>query len=151
MTNRISIRLAAVNEHAALDALQRHAALANEGDREILLENSDAIELPVAQILAQRVFVAERDGAILGFAALAQRFDGEIEIDGLFVEPGAWRQGIGRLLVDRSAQFASTHGSNWLHVVGNPHAAGFYAACGFEKIGALETRFGVGFFMKKRL
>ena len=151
MTSRISIRLAAVDEHAALEALQRHAALANEGDREVLLENFDAVELPVAQIVAQQVFVAERDGAILGFAALAPRFDGEIEIDGLFVEPGAWRQGIGRLLVDRSAQFASTHGSNWLHVVGNPHAAGFYGACGFEKVGALETRFGVGLLMKKRL
>jgi len=95
--------------------------------------------------------MAKRDGAILGFAALVLRFDGEIEIDGLFVKPDAWRQGIGHLLVDRSAQFASTHGSNGLHVVGNPHAVGFYAACGFENIGALETRFGVGFLMRKRL
>jgi len=37
MTSRILIRLAAVDEHAALEALQRHAALANEGDREVLL------------------------------------------------------------------------------------------------------------------
>jgi hypothetical protein len=36
-----------------------------------------------------------------------------------------------------------------LCVVGNPHAYGFYSACGFNVIGPIETRFGAGLLMRK--
>ena len=123
----------------------------NPGDRDALLANPDAIELPIEQIAAGLVFVCERGGEIVGFAAVLPRADGETELDGLFVEPSAWRNGIGRSLVDRCVEYARSQGSGSLHVVGNPHAAAFYAAYGFAACGVYQTRFGIGQLMVKRL
>ena len=41
--------------------------------------------------------------------------------------------------------------SRMLHVVGNPHAEGFYVACGFRATGVVETRFGDGLAMQRGL
>jgi GNAT superfamily N-acetyltransferase len=79
------------------------------------------------------------------------RADRETELDALFVEPEMRRHGIGRALVEHCAAVARTRGSTALHVVGNPHAEAFYIACGFEPIGMVGTRFGVGFLFRKRL
>ena len=64
----------------------------------------DAIELPIDQIAAGAVFVSERNGAIVGFAALLPRPDGEVELDALFVDPDVRRRGPGRSLVDHCVQ-----------------------------------------------
>jgi GNAT superfamily N-acetyltransferase len=151
MTNSFSIRLAVAGEREALEALQWRASLRNSRDREGLLANPDAILLPLEQIAAGQVFVAVRDTTIIGFAAVLPRADGDAELDGLFVEPDIWRQGIGHALVARSTKYAIASGSAVLHVVGNPHAAGFYKACGFEPCGSHRTRFGVGILMQRRL
>lgn len=145
------LRAALVSEREALEALQRRAALNNPGDREALLANPDAIELPAEQILAGQVFVLEREHVIAGFAAILPRADGDTELDGLFVEPSCWRQGVGRLLVEYCAYIARAAGSSGLHVIGNPHAEHFYVACGFELIGPTDTRFGKGLLMRKAL
>ncbi len=97
--HNVLIRPAAMSEHQALVALQRRASLNNPGDRDALLANPDAIELPPDQIAAGHVFVAERDGAIVGMSAVLLREDQDTELDALFVEPHLWRHGIGRLLV----------------------------------------------------
>ena len=70
------------------------------------------------------VFVAERDGVIVGFAAVLPRPDGDAELDALFVEPSLWKGGVGRLLVEHCADVARGRASRILHVVGNPHAEG---------------------------
>jgi N-acetylglutamate synthase-like GNAT family acetyltransferase len=149
--NKVLIRPAILSEQKALEALQLRASLSNTGDREALLANPDAIELPPEQIAAGRVFVAERDGAIVGFAAVLPRDDGETELDGLFVEPNTWREGVGKMLVEHCAGVARAQGSAALCVVGNPHAEEFYMACGFKPIGTVETRFGVGLSLRKIL
>jgi hypothetical protein len=89
-----------MSERQALEALQRRASLNNPGDRDALLANPDAIELPPDQIAAGHVFIAERNGAIVGFSAVLPREGPEMDLDGLFVEPHLWRHGIGRLLVE---------------------------------------------------
>lgn len=147
----VQIRVAVVGERQALEALQRRASLNNPGDREALLANPEAIELPAEQITAGGVFVAEVNGAIAGFAALLPRADGQVELDGLFVEPELWRQGVGRTLVEHCAFVARAQGSAVLHVVGNPHAEGFYLACGFETTGTIQMRFGIGLLMRRLL
>jgi len=151
MNSRISIRRARASERDSLEALQTRASLANPRDREALLANPDAIELPHAQIAAGRVFLAERGGAVMGFAVITPRNDGDVELDGLFVEPSQWQQGIGRLLVEYCATVARQGRSTALHVIGNPHAAGFYDRCGFERVGTVETRFGIGLLFRKAL
>lgn len=146
-----TLRLADASERASLEALQLRASLNNPGDRDALLEHPDAIDLPLEQITAGQVYVAEQGGAIVGFAAVIPREGGDSELDALFVEPELWRMGIGRLLVDRCCDAARERGSGALHVIGNPHAEGFYESCGFETTGRAETRFGVGLLMRRVL
>ena len=111
----LSIRLARMEEHEELEALQRRASLANEADRSQLEAHPDAIELPIAQIESEQVFVAERDGRIVGFAALLPEQD-NIELDGLFVDPAMWRNGIGARLVDAATLEARQRGQSLLVV-----------------------------------
>ena len=151
MVGKIVIRPASVSERGYLEALQTRASLSNPRDREALLANPDAIKLPVSQIEAGQVFVAEQDGTVVGFAAILRRNDGETELDGLFVDPGRWRQGIGRRLVEHCATVARSAQSPALRVIGNPHAQGFYYRCGFECVGTEELRFGIGLLLRKVL
>jgi GNAT superfamily N-acetyltransferase len=147
----ISIRPARPDEQAMLEALQRRASLNNPGDRDALLANPDAIALPIEQLAGGAVFVAECGGALAGVAALLVRPDGDAELDALFVEPHLWKRGIGRRLVDHAADVARVKGARVLHVVGNPHAEGFYTSCGFDVTGTVATRFGIGLAMRRPL
>lgn len=142
------IRTARVDELENLEALQRRASLANPGDRDAILAHPDAIVIPPGQLAAGQVFVAESDGSLLGFSAVLDREDGQTELDGLFVEPSLWRAGVGRLLVERARDYGRQHSAAWLHVVGNPHAEGFYEACGFVTYGSQQTEFGPGLLMR---
>ncbi|HKW18447.1 MAG TPA: GNAT family N-acetyltransferase [Terriglobales bacterium] len=148
---RLFIRIADPSERLELEQLQMRASLENAGDRDSLLAHPDAIALPADQIGRGGVFVSIWNGVIVGFAAVEPRADGESELDALFVEPEMQRRGIGRVLIEHCAGVARKCGSKALHVVGNPHARNFYMACGFEVIGATETRFGQGILMRKVL
>jgi GNAT superfamily N-acetyltransferase len=147
----VVIRPAEIAERASLEALQWRASLANSGDRDALLAHPDAIALPTEQLAVGCVFVAERDGRIAGFAAVVPRPDGGAELDALFVEPHLWKHGIGRRLVEHIAQVARLRAATFLHVIGNPHAEGFYLSCGFRVTGTIDTRFGVGLAMRRSL
>jgi GNAT superfamily N-acetyltransferase len=147
----VMIRPALAGERSSLEALQWRASLANSGDREALLANPDAIALPIEQIATGCVFVAEVDDVIAGFAAIVARPDGGAELDALFVEPHLWKRRIGRRLVDHVAEVARVRGASFLHVIGNPHAEGFYLSCGFLATGTFDTRFGVGLTMRRQL
>lgn len=149
MTDVVHIRPAAMTEQEALEGLQWRASLMWEEDRDALLAHPDAIELPVEQLREKRALVAEINDQVVGFAVVLPRMDGNAELDGLFVEPANWRNGIGTRLVAAAAELAIFGGSRFLYVIGNPRAADFYRACGFDLIGQQATRFGVGFVMRK--
>jgi len=151
MGRDVAIRLARRDEQMMLESLQRRASLSNPGDRDALLANPDAIALPIEQITSDCVFIADRDGVVAGFAAVVPRPDGGAELDGLFVEPHLWKHGIGRRLVEHVAEVARVRAATFLHVVGNPHAEGFYVSCGFRMTGTVDTRFGAGFAMRRPL
>ena len=151
MPDDISIRGALPSEREALEALQRRASLANPGDRDAILAHPDAIEIPLRQLESGQVYVAQLGSAIVGFAALLPRDDGDTELDALFVEPGMWRRGIGQRLVRHCEYAARLRGAGALRVIGNPHAREFYAAAGFKPIGASATRFGEAIVYSKAL
>ena len=143
----LQLRLARPDEREDLEALQWRASLANEHDRPNLEANPDAIHLPAEQIERGEVFVADLDGRTVGFSAILLE-KGHIELDGLFVEPEMWRQGIGAALVDASAHEARRRGMA-LMVVAKPAARGFYEKCGFTVEGDAETRFGPALRMSR--
>lgn len=129
--------------------LQRRASLANDGDREAILAHPDAIDVSPAQLASGSVYVATERQVIVGFAAILLRDDGNVELDALFVEPSRWRQRIGRRLIEHCEAAARSLRSDAVCVVGNPHAAGFYLRCGYERIGTIGTRFGEGMLFRK--
>lgn len=137
------IRVGQDEEREELEELQRRASLANENDRPHLEAHPDAIHLPPAQVANGQVLVAELDGRLVGFAAVVGG-----ELDGLFVEPGLWRRGIGSALVNAATHEACKRGLA-LTVIANPHARGFYEKCGFLLEGEAATRFGPGLRMSK--
>ena len=130
-----------------MEDLQRRASLALEEYRQQLEAAPDAIELPVEQIERKQVIVADLGDRIAGFAVVL--VDDEIaELDGLFVEPDLWRQGIGAALVDVAVHEARRQGLA-MTVVANPSAKEFYERCGFTLEGEAETRFGPALRMSR--
>ena len=138
-----AIRLARPYERDELEDLQRRASLALPDYRAMLEAHPDAIDLPQEQVDNGDVFVAEVDGRMAGFAALIGG-----ELDGLFVEPALWRQGIGTMLVESVAHEARRRGQA-LTVTANPGALAFYESCGFTAEGETQTRFGPGIRMSR--
>jgi GNAT superfamily N-acetyltransferase len=151
MRNDFSIRLAFPSEREALEALQWRASLNNPNDKDALLAHPDAIVLPAGQIAAGQVYVAEQAQEVAGFAVLLPGDAKAMDLDGLFVEVHFWRHGAGRLLVSHCCGVARQSGAAVLRVIGNPHARGFYEACGFSVTGQEKTRFGTGLSMSMKL
>lgn len=150
MPTDILVRFARRDERQALEELQRRASLEWDDHRADLLAHPDAMALAVDQIEAERVHIAEFRDRIGGFCVVLSRPDGDAELDGLFVEPHTWRQGIGRRLVDEAAKVAAAEQATWLYVIAGRRALPFYAECGFELLGETSTRFGPAFVMRKR-
>ncbi len=151
MTARPSFRLAVPAERRALEDLQRRASLVWEEDRDALLANPDAIELPLEHITDGRTIVAENVRELLGFAVVLRRDDGDAELDGLFVDPTQWRHGIGRELLEQAERIATSDGAASLWVTANTRALGFYGACGFVTVGEVATRFRPAPRMRKTI
>ena len=143
----LSFRLAKVAEQQELEDLQRRASLALEEYRDQLEAEPDAVELPVKQIADGAVIVAEQEAHPVGFAVVL--IDDEVaELDGLFVEPQHWREGIGSALVDIAVHEARRQGLS-MTVTASPSAQGFYEKCGFTVEGEAETRFGPALRMSR--
>lgn len=147
----LAIRPARPEEKRPLEALQLRASLAGGSDAEMLRAHPEAVILPAGEIAASRVFVAERAGALLGFAAVRPHGTGEAELEGLFVEPAHWRRGIGRALTARAVAWALAQDARRLVVIANLAAVPFYEAAGFVAVGPYESRFGPALRMAKRL
>ena len=137
-----TIRPARLVERDALERLQRRSSVHDPLYRAQLAAHPDAIELPVEQITAGLVRVAERNGAVVGFAVLLERSGEACDLDGLFVEPDRMRAGVGRALLEDAKRIARDHGAKRIDVVANPQAVAFYEAVGFTLVGEAQTRFG---------
>jgi GNAT superfamily N-acetyltransferase len=140
------IRDAMPADLAALRDVYRRASLSNEGDRETLLANPDALEFPGLGGDGRRTRVATADGRIAGFATSVPAGD-VIELDDLFVDPGWMRQGAGRALVLDAVAIARELGAGRVEVTANPHALVFYGKAGFIAGHEVQTRFGPGLRM----
>ena len=146
--SQLRIRPALPKERLELEALQRRASMALGTYSEQLEAHPDAIDLPREQLERGEVLVAELDGLMAGFAAIIAD-EGKAELDGLFVEPDLWRQGIGAALVEAAVHEARRKGLTLVTVVANPAARRFYERCGFAVEGETETRFGPALRMSR--
>jgi GNAT superfamily N-acetyltransferase len=147
----VRIRDAAPTEAMTLEALQRRSSDIWEQYREQLAAHPDAIELPQAFIDNGWVRVAvQADGVAIGFSAVIPSEGGTHELDGLFVEPGEMRRGVGRALIEDAATRARAAGAVRLEVTVGP-AQPFYERVGFTVTGNTQTRFGPAVRMRREL
>ena len=139
----MQIRFGRLDDHAVLEGIQRRASLAWESDRTALLAHPESIRLAIAQLAADHVRVAEIGDAPVGFSVAIISLTGAMELDGLFVDPSFWHQGVGRALMADAVDLALRKKALAIDVTVNPHARGFYAKCGFTELGTGATEFGI--------
>jgi len=138
-----AIRCARPDEIAQLKALVLRSSSIWEEYRDLLAAYPEVIELPRDAVDEQRVRIAQgEDGSTLGFSVVLAVAQSATELDGLFVEPGHMRCGVGRMLIEDAARSARRDGAERIEVTAGPGAAGFYARVGFIAGGELQTRFG---------
>jgi len=150
--SHLEIRIAHPDDRLNLIELQRRASLASEtGDvRQMLIDDPSIIDLDEEMLANNEVFVAERGDRIVGFATIIAHEGNDAELEGLFVEPSEWRQGIATQLVHPVLREARAWGATRLHVMANPNVLGFYEANGFTRIGERKTQLGpMGILMVK--
>lgn len=138
----VDIRLARPDDRNDLIELQRRASLMWEDTRQRLMDEPELIDLDPEMIARNEVFVAEEDGEVLGFAAIVAHEGNDAELEGIFVEPAAWRRGIGTLLLRQIEREAHAWQASRLHVIANRHVADFYTANGFTIVGETRTELG---------
>jgi len=139
-----AIRLGTPADLSACSGVYRRASLSNAGDRDNLLAHPDYLILGPEGLAEGRMYVAEEDGSVVGFATWAGTAQpgGTIELEDLFVDPDWRRHGIATALVGHIVDVVRAQGVRCLEVTANPHAEGFYSAAGFTDCGVAETAFG---------
>ncbi len=141
----VSIRTAGPEDLPALRRVFRRASLSNDGDRDVLLANPDALELPDGNVIAGRTRLAmTSDRTVVGFATGIPHTDSMLELEDLFVDPDHRRRGIARALMADLAASSRHQGLTHIAVTANPHAHLFYREVGFVAVGHAQTEFGSG-------
>jgi GNAT superfamily N-acetyltransferase len=140
----VAIRLAHPDDRLNLIELQRRASLVGEtGEvRQRLLDEPELIDIDEELLANNEVIVAEIGSKIVGFASFIAQDGNDAELDGMFVEPSHWRQGIGRALIEAVERELVAWQATRLRVVANPNALAFYTALGFVTIGEEKTPLG---------
>ena len=138
----VRLRFGLASEQTELEGILRRASLQWEDDRPSLLAHPEVMRLPVAQLQERRVRVAEIGSHVVGFSVVLPLTDRSWELDGLFVEPAHWGQGIGRVLVQDAKDWSQRQGVSVIEVVAGPNAEGFYRKLGFIALRPEQVQFG---------
>lgn len=140
----VAIRLAHPDDRLNLIELQRRASLVGETGEVLqrLLDEPELIDIDEELLANNEVIVAEIGSTIVGFASFIAQDGNDAELDGLFVEPSHWRQGIGRTLIEAVERELVAWQATRLRVVANPNALAFYTALGFVTVGEEKTPLG---------
>lgn len=131
------VRHARASDCAALSALCIRAKASNGYDAAFMAACIEDLRV-TAEMIGQGCFVcAVWDDELLGCAGL--QWDdqplGQAEVTRFFVDPGAQRQGIGRLLWQALLDEARSRGLRTLTLAADPFAVPFYRAMGFDVTG----------------
>ena len=135
---QLCFRFAGAAERQALEDPQRRASLEYEVYRPALLANPGAIHS--AGIATARTACAWQKQAARFWASAWSLAEGDVcELDGLYVEPGHWRRGIGRALMEDGFALGRAGGAWMMEVTANPQSEGFYVRLDFARTGLVTT------------
>lgn len=149
MTPPLLIRPSAEADLPAITRIYGHAVQHGTGTFELEVPDEVAMAQRRADVLGKGLpwLVAERDGAVLGYAYAnhfrprrAYRFCLE---DSIYLDESARGQGVGRLLLaELLAQCEARGARQMLAVIGdsaNAGSIGVHRACGFEDVGVFKA------------
>ncbi|MDQ4035024.1 MAG: GNAT family N-acetyltransferase [Chloroflexota bacterium] len=129
----LRVRRARLDEADALSALARRSKAHWGYDADFLERVRGAMTLGADDIDRHEVWVAERDGGVIGFHRIIPGDPAELE--DLWVEPVAIGSGAGRRLFEHAVEIARNSGATALEIDVDPHATGFYERMGAVRIG----------------
>jgi len=92
--------------------------------------------------LSREIWVAEREGRLVAWAAVLPPADGSCELDDLWVEPASMGCGVGRALFEQAALRARELGARSLRWEAEPGAVGFYERMGAATVGSVTSSWG---------
>ncbi|MBW4077697.1 MAG: GNAT family N-acetyltransferase [Acidobacteria bacterium] len=134
-----TLRDARLADMPQLRTIFMRASMFNEGDRILMQEHPEWLELSDAAVGEGRTRVAvEEDETVVGFATYFIA-EGIAELEDLFVDPSSMRRGIGEALVLDISDQVRQMNFEVLEVTANPHAMTFYEYVGFEPDRLVET------------
>ncbi len=134
----MNLRRAVPTDIPALDRIAM-AAKAHWGysAQQLALWRED-LTVSVETLHLRPVCVAEEGSLILGFAQVATDTQ-PWELWALWVHPSQMGKGIGKVLLEWAREFAAAGGQAELAVDSDPHAEGFYTACGARVVGSVSA------------
>jgi GNAT superfamily N-acetyltransferase len=130
VTAALVIRAAELHDLPALNTLM-HASRDYQGEYYSIIEN---YFVTPAQLKTNRIFLAERDGELLGFYSLI--VDGEPELDLMFVDDAVQGSGAGRALFEHMKRMAQQSGCANVLIGSHPPSLGFYERMGAVRCGS---------------
>lgn len=94
-----------------------------------------------AMLSTRVVFVAEHDGALLGFGVMDPK---ESLINATYIDPSAVRRGVGRRLMQAMEDAARDAGCTEVRLNSTLNAVPFYRTLGYADLGAATNRLPTG-------
>jgi GNAT superfamily N-acetyltransferase len=129
------IRGAQANERELLGELAYRAKQHWGYDASFMARCRDELAVDPRAIAEGRCRVLELERAVVGYYALSEPARHRVELDALFIEPGAMGQGHGRRLYEDAVRLALRLDCTHLEIQSDPHALGFYLAMGARELG----------------
>ena len=100
---------------------------------------SDELTVSEGYVQANPVFCAVMDSKVVGWFALCHS-EAACEIDYFWVLPEAIGKGVGAAMMRHAKDLLLNSQADFMRVISDPHAEGFYLKMGFEKIGMHPSR-----------
>jgi N-acetylglutamate synthase-like GNAT family acetyltransferase len=134
ITQNLKIRKASTEDAATLTTIA-HDAKRHWGYPEHWIKHwQDDLTISPDLIAANQVYVAEREGELLGFYALIVRQD-KAELDHMWVAPAHIGTGVGKELFIHAMQTAAGRNISAVEILSDPNSEGFYRKMGAHQIG----------------
>jgi GNAT superfamily N-acetyltransferase len=130
----VIIRKAATEEAGALTRIA-HDAKRHWGYPEHWIKHwQDDLTITPEYVAANRVYLAENEGDLLGFYALVMRGE-KAELDHIWVAPTSIGTGVGKKLFLHAMQIAAGENVLEVEIESDPNAEGFYRKLGAHRNG----------------